>query len=219
MKDKIIKNKKIIIVVFSILIFLLILRDVYYYEITKYDNWAYNVFVESLRSENMTTIMKMITFLGSGEFLITSILLLFIFLKDKKESFLALINLCFIFLLNNIVKIIVQRPRPSGYNIIVESNYSFPSGHSMVSTAFYGFLIYLVYKKIKNKKIKYGLITVLFLIIISICISRVYLGVHYLSDTLAGFFLTIAYLMIFVTYIPKVLERFKYESKKKKIKN
>ena len=49
------------------------------------------------------------------------------------------------------IKRILQRPRPTEYRIIEETGYSFPSGHSMVSMAFYGYLIYLIYKYINNK--------------------------------------------------------------------
>lgn len=201
MKEKINKNKKIIIFTFSLLFFFLILIDVFRYEVTIYDNWAYRVFVENLRSNSMTTMMKIITEFGNIFIMLFIILLLF--LKNKKESFYASINMCLIFIINLIVKLIVKRPRPSGYNLINESNFSFPSGHSMVSTAFYGFLIYLVYRNIKEKKLKYSLIILLFLLIIFICISRIYLGVHYFSDTLAGFFLSLSYLMIFVSVITK----------------
>lgn len=215
MKEKIKKNNKIIILTISIIIFLLILKDVFYYEITYYDEWAYSVFVEDLRSDPMTIIMKFFTFLGSAPCLIIILLLMFLFLRKKEYPVIATLNILIIFLINNIIKFIVQRPRPSGYNIITESNYSFPSGHSMVSTAFYGFIIYLIYKKIKDKKVKYLLISILFLIIIAICISRIYLGVHYLSDTLAGFSLSVAYLMLFITFLPKILKKEKKDSNEK----
>ena len=209
MNDKLIKNIKIIVITLSVLLFLLILRDIFIYEVTFYDNWAYKVFVEDFRSNEMTFVMMIITSLGSALFLIGAILLLYILNKNKIYSYLAIINIVIIFILNNIIKFIIQRPRPSGYNLVIENNYSFPSGHAMVSTAFYGFLIYLIYKKITDKKLKYFLITLLSLIIILIMISRIYLGVHYLSDTLAGFSLSIIYLMIFTTIIDKykLLER------------
>ena len=210
------KNKKIIVVVLCLLTFFLILRDVFIYEVTSYDNWAYSVFVVNLRNDFMTNIMKVFTFLGSGLALFLIVGLSFLLFKSKDNGIILTLNLSLVFVLNSIIKTIVQRPRPSGYNLIVESNYSFPSGHSMVSTAFYGYFIYLVYKNVKNKKIKYLLISLLFLLIMLICISRIYLGVHYLSDTLAGFFLSIAYLMIFITFIPKFYKEKRRNAKKKK---
>ena len=181
----------------------MILIDIFKYEVTKYDDWAYNVFVLDLRNDNLTIIMKIITSLASVLVLGSIILLVFLLSKNKKNSFYMLINLFIVFILNNILKVSVERPRPSGYNIIEENFYSFPSGHSMVSVAFYGFLIYLVYNNINNKILKYLLIFILFMTIILICISRIYLGVHYLSDVVAGFAFSIAYLMIFITIIEK----------------
>lgn len=217
MRNKVIKNKKIIIATFAILAFLIILRDIYISQVTFYDNWAYSVFVENLRDEKITLIMKLITALGSGLVLLTILLLMFLLYKNKKDTYIAAINISLIFILNNVIKMIVQRPRPSGYNLVIENNYSFPSGHSMVSTAFYGFIIYLIYKNVKDRKKRNILISLLFILIILICVSRIYLGVHYLSDTIGGFCFSIAYLMIFVSFVPKLFnERKKYEKEKNK---
>ena len=70
----------------------------------------------------------------------------------------------------------------------------------MVSAAFYGFLIYLIYKNIKNKYLKWGLITLLSCIVLLIGTSRIYLGVHYTSDVIAGFLISISYLIIFTHF-------------------
>ena len=217
MKNKFMKNIKIIIITLSLLLFFIILRDVFKYEVTSYDSFAYQVFVEDLRSDEMTLVMKIITSLGGALVIAGIIILLFALNKNKKYSYFATINIVIVFLLNSLIKFIIQRPRPSGYNLITENYYSFPSGHSMVSTAFYGFLIYLVYKDIKNKRLKYFLITLLFFMIVLIMISRIYLGVHYLSDTLGGFTISISYLMILITIIEKykLLEEKKWKEKKK----
>ena len=103
--------------------------------------------------------------------------------------------------MNIVLKQIVQRPRPTEYRIVNETGYSFPSGHSMVSMAFYGFLIYLIYKYVKNKYLKIGLITFLSILIISIGISRIYLGVHYTSDVMAGFCISVSYLVLYVSSV------------------
>lgn len=96
----------------------------------------------------------------------------------------------------------------------MKHGYSFPSGHSMISAAFYGFLIYLIYKKVKNKKFKITLIIVLSILIVSIGISRIYLGVHYTSDVLAGFTVSVSYLIIYTSIVKKfILEREKEDEK------
>ena len=71
----------------------------------------------------------------------------------------------------------------------------------MVSTAFYGLLIYIIYKKVKNPYLKISLIILLSLLIFCIGISRIYLGVHYTSDVLAGFLISISYLIVFTNSI------------------
>lgn len=207
MKTKIRNNKKMIIITVASLVFILMLIDVLRYEITSYDQWAYDVFVDGLRSDNMTTIMKIITSFGSAIVVGIIVILLFVFLKNKKIGIISLINIGIVFLLNDLLKFIIHRPRPYGYNLIEETNYSFPSGHSMISTAFYGFLIYVIYKNIKDKKLKYLLMGLLFILIILICISRIYLGVHYFSDTIAGFSLSLVYLMIFIMILPRLEKR------------
>ena len=203
MKKKMSDNKNIIYLVVFILVFLFILMDVFRHQVTSYDNWAYQVFVEDLRNDNLTSIMKVITSLGSAIFIGAAAALLFLLYKNKKDVYILLLNTVIIVVINDFIKFLVHRPRPIGYNLINETNYSFPSGHSMVSTFFYGFLIYLVYKEISNKTLKYLIISILALLIILICISRIYLGVHYLSDTIAGFALSMTYIMILLVYNKK----------------
>ena len=71
----------------------------------------------------------------------------------------------------------------------------------MISMAFYGYLIYLIYRYIKNKYIKWLLIVLLSILICLIGISRIYLGVHYTSDVLGGFLLSISYLVVYISLI------------------
>ena len=95
--------------------------------------------------------MKVITWFGSATCLILLTIILFIVLKNKITGFLIAINLVIVTILNQLLKFVLQRPRPDDYRLIDESGYSFPSGHSMISMAFYGYLIYLIYKKgLKN---------------------------------------------------------------------
>ena len=204
-KDKIVKNLKWIILFICLICFLGIAEDVLEDQIFNIDISYYNFLSEHVISDTLTPIIKIITNFGGIVCLVVLAILSFIFIKNKKIGLAIIGNLGISALLNNILKMILQRPRPTGYRLIEETGYSFPSGHSMASMAFYGFFIYLVYKNVKNKYIKWGLIAVLSLLIVLIGLSRVYLGVHYLSDVLGGFLVTISYLIIYVHLIKDLI--------------
>ena len=191
-------NYKWIILSICLILFLALAEDVFNKEIMQEDIIGYNFVKTYLIKKEITPIMKLITFFGGATCLIGLTIILFITIKNKKIGLLIGTNLIVITILNQIFKFILQRPRPTENRIINESGYSFPSGHSMISMAFYGFLIYLIYKYIKNKKLKYISITLISILIIFIGISRIYLGVHYTSDVLAGFLFSISYLIIFI---------------------
>lgn len=203
-KEVIEKNMKWIALFICVVLVIGIIGDVLKREIYELDVVGYNLVSKYLISDNMTPIAKGITQLGGVIGIIVIAIILSIAIKDKKTSILIWVNLVISTLLNQILKYIIQRPRPTEFRLIDESGYSFPSGHSMVSAAFFGFFIYLIYKNVKNKYLKWGLVSFLSFLIISIGVSRIYLGVHYTSDVLAGFLISISYLIIFITMINKI---------------
>lgn len=92
-------------------------------------------------------------------------------------------------------KLAFKRPRPEG-GFYIESSFSFPSGHATMAAAFYFFLIYFFWKSFKSLRAKINLSFLAFIIVILVGFSRLYLGVHYLSDVWAGFLLGILWLII-----------------------
>ena len=196
MNKKYINKYSITAIVFSIVL-LLIIKDICISKEIFYDKVAIDI-AKNIRSHEMTLFMTIVTGFGSFIFFTLAFIVLFILYKNKKTILYLLINTIAIFLTNDFVKHIFQRSRPSGTSLVKEASYSFPSSHVMVSVLFYGLLIYIINKKIKDIKIKYTLITILVLLIILIGISRVYLGVHYLSDVIGGLSFGIIYLMIFL---------------------
>ena len=203
-KEFIVKNLKWIILFICLIGFLAIAEDVFNKEIMNGDIIGYKLISTFLISDFATPIAKFITNFGGAIFLTILTIILFILIKNKKIGLSIFSNLVIITALNQLLKNILQRPRPTEYRIVNETGYSFPSGHSMISMAFYGFLIYLIYKNIKNKYLKFTLIGLLSFLIVSIGISRIYLGVHYTSDVLAGFLVSISYLILYIGLINKL---------------
>ena len=194
-------TKKVIkwtIVLVSLAVFGIILREVFKNEIIEIDTVVFN-YVSQFRAALTTKIFKGITFWGGPLGIGIIIICMFLFTKDKKYVYSSMLNLSIVIISNRIIKTIVARPRPNDYNLIEESGYSFPSGHSMASLAFYGLLIYFAYKNIENKYIKNSICAILSTLIFLIGLSRVYLRVHYFSDVVGGFLLTAAYLVLFIT--------------------
>lgn len=201
--DKVIKFIKSRWFVFSILLVLvaLLLEEVFEKEALVIDRLAYSFFVENLRNPILISLMKVITEMGGTVFLIVLGILSIIIVRHKTVRWLIPLNLTLAALINTALKFLIQRPRPEGYPLIELGGFSFPSGHSMASMAFYGFLIYLIYKKVKNNKKRKLLVGVFGLLILLIGISRIYLGVHYASDVIAGFAVGLAYLIVFCTFV------------------
>ena len=204
-KEFIIKNLKWIILFISLIGFLALAEDVFNKEIMNGDIIGYKIISTFLISDFATLIAKFITNFGGAIFLIVLTVLLFILIKNRKIGLSIFSNLVIVTVLNQILKRILQRPRPAEFRIIEETGYSFPSGHSMVSMAFYGYLIYLIYKYVKNKYVKCFSIILLSILICLIGVSRIYLGVHYTSDVLGGFLVSLSYLIIYISAVNKFL--------------
>lgn len=168
------------------------------------DNTVYKYLFAFLEPLNLTTPFKVITNLGGPELLIFLCFILLILVQDRKVGVGISLNLVLCALLNVLTKNIVLRPRPSVTSLIVENGYSFPSGHAMASMAFYGFIIYLLWQSKYRKSWKIVGTTIFALIILTVGLSRIYLGVHYFSDVICGYILALGYLMIFITIFNKV---------------
>ena len=217
LKSFIKKYYKVIIVFICLTITLEMVYALFGNEVMKRDIIGYKFISKYLISDFTLPIAKFITNFGGviGLIIIAIIISsILIIKKHKLMGFLIWLNLAISGGLNQILKRLVQRPRPTEYRLIEESGYSFPSGHSMVSAAFYGFFIYLIFKNVKNKHIKWISITSLSVLIILIGISRIYLGVHYTSDVMAGFVISISYLVIFTSIVNDYLDKPKSDDNK-----
>ncbi len=132
-----------------------------------------------------------------------------VLITPQKEYRIPLLaNLIVAVLLNLGLKSVFMRPRPDvALAAITEVGSSFPSGHSMASAAFYGFFIFLARRGMQQQKAKTAWTLALGGVILLIGFSRIYLGVHYPSDVLAGFCISGAYLSLFTAVVNRYLEQ------------
>lgn len=197
------KDKYLLIIFFVISLIWTFL--VYFNVFNNMDIKIYD-FIISFKSEFNTYFFKIITFLCSIKFIVLMCiisLLLTLIKKDKSYLLIILVTLVSS-VVNLIIKNIIRRDRPDKINwLITESNFSFPSGHSMMATVFYGFLTYLLYRSKLNKSVKIIILIMVLFLILLIGISRIYLGVHYTSDVIGGFLWGITLLILIIVLTKK----------------
>lgn len=214
--EKLKKNLKWIILAVCSITFIVIMCAVIKFQILPIDALMIDVIVNDIRNAWLTSFFKVLTFFGEAKLLILAggigALIGFFIIKDKKRSFCYISNLIVISGLNWTIKHIIQRPRPDlSLRLVEENGYSFPSGHAMITTAFYGLMIYYVWNHLENKSLRNLICLGLILLIVLIDFSRVYLCVHYLSDVIAGSLISIAYLIFAVELAKKYI--FKEDAK------
>lgn len=196
---------ELIIAILCIIIFLILLYLVLTKKIAWLDQNTYEK-IAKLISPTNTKIIKSLTFLGSTLGIIISIAISYFFITNNFDRGFLTFGILGEVLLNNLLKILVGRYRPTINPLVIEKGHSFPSGHTMVATAFYLFLIYFLWKSPLTILWK-TIITILFIgIILIVMFTRVYLGVHYFSDVLAGFACSAAYVLILTILYPYLKE-------------
>lgn len=182
-------------IIISLFAFILIATAVLFKATMKEDLLLYYLLI-SIKNNILLSVATLLSFLGSIKGLIVVSFFLVFILKSNKQRVFLFLDLIGSGLIINITKNIFLRERPIiGQNLLAD--YSFPSGHTFIAITFYGFLLYLVMKdkKVSYRKLKEG---VLLFLIITIPLSRLILGVHYLTDVLGGITLGLAYLFFLI---------------------
>lgn len=157
--------------------------------------------IQSINSPIFTNLMWFVSTIGNLPIMVVIVgatgLLLHIF-KLRVEAVICTLTAAGSSISGSLVKILVDRPRPNANLVHVFaslSDKSFPSGHVLVFTAFFGFLLFLLLKESKPNIGKILLSVLIFLLIVTIGISRIYLGVHWASDVFGGYLLGMLWLM------------------------
>jgi undecaprenyl-diphosphatase len=156
------------------------------------------LFVYQFRTPLFTAIMKWITFFGNTGLIFVVLLAALTLLAKRylKQALWFLILAGSGGAANAILKMIIARPRPALAPLIKETDFSFPSGHAMDSLIVYGAIAYLLLQLMPEFRYRALVIPMASLIITAIGFSRVYLGVHYPSDVLAGYLFGCGWLML-----------------------
>ena len=138
-----------------------------------------------------TRSMLVLTWIGSIKIFATSLVLVLIFLLLRRRQHSALLlglTMVGAFALNEILKLHFHRTRPRvSWSIGDEHTFSFPSGHSLFSSVLYGTLSYLALRHATNLTRRISVIVPAILLVLGIGTSRIYLGMHFPSDVLAGY--------------------------------
>lgn len=148
------------------------------------DATFYTVISKSI-APPLTGFLTAITYLGDAIAVILIAGFFVIFPPTRKHSFplVAAIVLCLV--LNLLFKEVFARPRPEILQLVKETGYSFPSGHAMNNTALYTALLFLL-APFFSKKTLLPIAVLFYCFVVLIAFSRVYLGVHYITDVLGG---------------------------------
>jgi undecaprenyl-diphosphatase len=148
-------------------------------------------FFQRYRSDLLNTIMLELTALGAGPTLVMIVLIASVFLwltNHKWSVYILLMGVTLGQVVNAILKNYFDRPRPNVVELVTDvHSLSFPSGHAMASMVVYGSVCYLVARLEPTRKLR--MMTWMFAgaVILTVGLSRMYLGVHYPSDIFAGY--------------------------------
>lgn len=156
--------------------------------------------VHQFASPVLTAIMRGFSFVGSTIALTIGtifVVVRFVMRKWKREAKLFAITMGGAALLNITLKLAFKRPRPVPFfNLSPPETYSFPSGHSLTSAVFFGALAAILTARIKSKRVRVAIWTVSTAMFLLIGLSRIYLGVHYTTDVIAGFAAALIWILV-----------------------
>jgi undecaprenyl-diphosphatase len=174
--------------VLSIVMFAWIADEMREGDTTRFDT-AVRSRVHGFSSPALTKMMFAFSFMGDRGLIILLVLSVLLFFHERWKRGLVWLSLTMIgaLVLNVTLKMAFARTRPTAFFGSLPHSYSFPSGHSLLSFCFYGVLAGLIMARIRSRWLRVVIWCGAALMICLIGISRIYLGVHYPSDVVAGY--------------------------------
>jgi membrane-associated phospholipid phosphatase len=173
----------LLVVAALIIVFAKLAEDVWFQEGFSWDV-PIIMAIHNLGNPTLNAFMRFVTLTGETGAIIIAIILAGWFVRKHRqiEALSVLIAFGGAVIINSLLKLLFARPRPNLFPpLVMESGFSFPSGHVTASVAAYGFLAFVLWQ---NKHCVWALLSVVWVFLVAI--SRIYLGVHYPSDTIAA---------------------------------
>lgn len=159
-------------------------------------------FFYALQTDVLTGLAMVITTMSNAWFMIGLCILLLLIPRTRLQFGVPLSAGALLTVgLNQLIKHLVDRPRPEVTQLMNETGFSFPSGHSINSMFFYGLAIWLVWHYLPSSGLRTALMILLAIPMIFVGPTRVYLGVHYPTDVLAGWCLGIVAIVAIIETI------------------
>ncbi|MDV6377299.1 phosphatase PAP2 family protein [Sporosarcina sp. GW1-11] len=177
--------------------FAFLARTIHLHTITSFDDPIID-FVQGTETPWLTTIMKAFTTIGSTTIvaLLTVFTLAFLLWKKNRAQAILLVSvLAGTGILNQVLKFIFKRERPTFHRLIDIGGYSFPSGHTMMAFSLYTILAYIVWRNLRFTWSRVVVVVLAAVMIAMIALSRIYLGVHFPSDIVGGVLASMVWLI------------------------
>ncbi|MFH1389022.1 MAG: phosphatase PAP2 family protein [Patescibacteria group bacterium] len=170
---------------------------------------SFSFFVYSLRTSLLTTVMSVISFLGdiyAGIVISLLVVLFLVIKKHQRDAVIFSLSLIIVEIANHALKLIFMIPRPNVSALTVLHDFSYPSGHAMNNIFLYGMIVYYISRYGKSRSIKLYSVMGVCIWVTLIGFSRVYLGVHYPTDVLAGYLVGL-WSLTTVLIVPTILAK------------
>jgi len=166
--------------------------------------------VHAMASPTMTTLAHFLSFIGSAFFLTiaaAAVIVIFALRKWGREAKLFALTMIGASVLNITLKLAFKRARPEPFfNLLPPDSYSFPSGHSLASCCFFAGLAAILSGRVKSRRARTLIWIAASIMFLLIGLSRIYLGVHYPTDVIAGFSAALIWIVV-VRFVELQLSR------------
>ena len=191
-------------IIVLIILFLFFIIWTYLMLNDKFFNLDNSFYDKLIIKEPYTTFFKIITNLANTKLFILICCISLLFLNDKKLGLVITILMLIDAILVFLIKFLIKRKRPDKNPLVKERGYSYPSGHMVSAISFYGFILFLVL--ISNIILPFKIIISISIIIIILFIglSRIFLGVHYLSDIIGAIFIGTNYILLYIYLLQNI---------------